>query len=221
MKRIKLYERILPNYSIGEELLNAITHGLGIVLGFIVLIFCTSKTLGCLYSFTGSLVYGLSMIILYTFSTLYHSFRPGVTKKVFQILDHCSIYVMIAGTYTPILLTVFVPTKPFIGWGLLIVQWSVSAIAITLNAIDLHCFRYFSYAAYLILGWVIAIVAPFALQIMHPCALWFLLLGGISYTIGAIAFVIGAKRHWFHGIFHILVILGSFLQFVGIYLFIL
>ncbi len=221
MNRIKLCDRILPNYTLGEEIFNSISHGIGVVLGILVCILCPIKTAGRAFPFAGSLVYGFSMIVLYTFSTLYHSLRPGTPKKVFQILDHCTIYILIAGTYSPILLTVFVPHKPLIGWGLLALQWGVSTVAIVLNAIDLHRYRYFSYAAYLILGWAIAIVAPFALRMMHPLALWYLLLGGISYTVGAVTFVIGIKQRWFHSIFHIFVIIGSFLQFVGIYLYIL
>lgn len=221
MKRIRLQDRNLPNYTLAQELLNSISHGFGILLGIVVCLVCTFKTTGRLFPFIGSLVYGLSMIILYTCSTLYHGFLPGTSKKVFQILDHCTIYILIAGTYTPIILTEFVPDMPLIGWGLLLVQWGVSIVAITLNAIDLHRYRYFSYAAYLVLGWAIAFIAPLALKIMNPVALWYLLLGGISYTIGAITFVIGTKCRWFHGIFHILVIIGSFLQFIGIYLYIL
>ena len=221
MKRIKLQDRILPNYTIGEEIFNAISHGAGILLGIAVSILCILKTAGNDFPFWGSLIYGLSMIILYTFSTLYHSLRPGTSKKVFQIMDHCTIYVLIAGTYTPILLAGFVPRMPLIGWGLLALQWGVAAFAIVLNAIDLHRYRYFSYIAYLIMGWSIAFVAPYALQLISLKALWFLLLGGISYTVGAVTFVIGIKRRWFHGVFHIFVIIGSLLQFIGIYLYIL
>lgn len=221
MKRIKLQDRVLPNYSATEELFNTISHAAGIALGIMVCVLCAIKTAGNPFPFASSLIYGLSMIILYTFSTVYHGLPFGTSKKIFQIMDHCTIYILIAGTYTPILLTAFVPNMPIIGWGLFSLQWGVSAVAIVLNAIDLHRYRYFSYAAYLILGWAIVFVAPFALQMMAPLALWYLLLGGISYTIGAVTFVIGIKRRWFHGIFHILVIIGSFLQFIGIYQYIL
>ncbi len=221
MKRIKLQDRVLPDYTVGEEILNAISHGAGIVLGIMVCILCAIKTAGRPLPFWGSLIYGLSMTVLYAFSTLYHSLRPGTSKKVLQIMDHCTIYVLIAGTYTPILLTGFIPEMPIIGWGLLALQWGVSAVAIVLNAIDLHRYRYFSYIAYLIMGWAIAFVAPYALQLISLKALWYLLLGGVSYTVGAVTFVIGIKRRWFHGIFHIFVIVGSLLQFIGIYLYIL
>lgn len=221
MKRTKLCNRILPSYTLAEELLNSISHGIGILLGIAAWILCMVKSYGNIGAFVGSFVYGLSMIILYTASTLYHSLRPGTAKKVFQIIDHCTIYVLIAGTYTPILLTAFVPVSPVIGWGLFGVQWGISILAITLNAVDLKRFRVFSYAAYVVLGWAIVFVAPAALKAVSASGLLYLLLGGISYTVGAIFFAIGKKRRWLHGVFHIFVILGSILQFIAIYEYIL
>ena len=221
MKRTKLSERSLPDYTLAEELLNAISHGIGTILGICVLILCAIKTYGNSLSFIGCIIYGLSMIMLYTVSTLYHSLARNTAKKVFQIIDHCTIYVLIAGTYTPILLTAFVPNAPVIGWGLLGLQWGVSTLAIALNAIDLKRYRVFSYATYIILGWAILFVAPAALKYLSPMGFLYLLLGGISYTIGAILFAIGKRHRWFHGMFHIFVIVGSFLQFIAIYQYIL
>ena len=221
MKRIKLSERVLPDYTLGEELFNAISHGAGVVLGIIVCLLCAFKSQGSLLPFIGSMIYGCSMIALYAISMLYHSFRPGTTKKVFQILDHCTIYLLIAGTYTPILLAAFVDDFPLIGWGLLAMQWGVSIVAIVLNAIDLHRYRYFSYFSYILLGWSIVFVVPFSMELLTTEGFSYLLSGGISYTIGALLFVIGAKHRWFHSVFHIFVVLGSLLQFIGIYSYIL
>lgn len=220
-KRIKLQDRKLPTYSLAEELVNAISHGLGGLFGILVIILCGIKTWGQPLSFTGSILYGFSMLLLYTFSTLYHSLVPGTAKKVFQIIDHCTIYVLIAGTYTPILLAAFLPDFPVIGWGLLILQWGVSALAITLNAIDLKKYRVFSYSAYVILGWVIIFVWPVATQVIPPMGLSFLFWGGVSYTIGAILYGIGSKLPWFHSVFHIFVVIGTVLQFLSVYLYIL
>lgn len=220
-KRIKLKNRKLPSYSLAEELVNAISHGLGGLFGILVLILCGSKTWGHTLPFGGSVVYGCSMLLLYTFSTLYHSLVPGTAKKVFQIIDHCTIYVLIAGTYTPILLTAFVPDFPVVGWGLLVLQWGVSVLAITLNAIDLKKYRIFSYSAYVILGWAVIFVWPAAAQVISPMGLSFLFWGGVSYTIGAVLYGIGSKLPWFHSVFHIFVVIGSVLQFLSIYLYIL
>lgn len=221
MKRTKLCSRTLPSYTASEEWLNAISHGVGVLLGILVVVLCATKARGNHLSFIGCIIYGLSMIALYTVSTLYHSLKPGTAKKVFQIIDHCTIYILIAGTYTPILLTAFVPDAPMAGWGLLGLQWGVSVLAIVLNSIDLKKFRVFSYTAYIVLGWAILFVAPIALRLLSYRAFLYLLLGGISYTIGAILFAIGKKHRWFHGVFHIFVILGSLLQFIAIYQYIL
>ncbi len=220
MERTRLQDRTLPSYTPGEERLNVITHGIGILMGFIVLLLCTMKAHTPL-SRIGGLVFGCCMIGVYTISTVYHALPPGNRKKVFQILDHCTIYLLIAGTYTPILLSAFIRPAPIVGYTLLILQWGVSAVAICLNAIDLKRFRVFSYTAYIVLGWAIIFVAPTALRVIGtPCFLW-LLMGGISYTVGAILFAIGSKKPWFHGVFHIFVLLGSFLQFLAIYLYML
>ena len=209
--------------TLGEEIANSVSHGVGALLaiaGTAVMIVTACLTSDA-YGIVSAALYGFFTILLYLFSTIYHSLTNTKAKKVFQILDHCTIYILIAGTYTPILLADIVPGNPLIGWGLLTMQWVVSAVAISLNAIDLHRYRYVSYAAYLILGWAIVIIAPLALKIMHPQALWFLLIGGISYTAGAVTFLIGIRRRYFHCIFHIFVLIGSFLQFIGIYQYIL
>lgn len=221
MKRTKLSDRTLPHYCLAEELINAISHGIGVLLGIAVCLLCAGKAFHNVLSLIGCLIYGGSMIALYTVSMLYHSLRPGIAKKVFQIIDHCTIYLLIAGTYTPILLTAFLPAEPAIGWGLLALQWGVSILAIVLNAIDLKRFRIFSYSAYVILGWAIVLVWPVAAKVICSLGLWYLLLGGISYTVGAILYGIGSKLPWFHSVFHLFVVIGSVLQFVSIYQFIL
>ena len=220
-KRIKLKDRTLPSYSLAEELVNAISHGIGGLFGILTLVLCSRKTFGSPLSFTGSVIYGLSMTLLYVVSALYHSLIPGTGKKVFQIIDHCTIYILIAGTYTPILLHSFVPNAPVVGWALLVLQWGVSALAITLNAIDLKNYRVFSYSAYIILGWAILLVWPLANTLIGTPGILYLLAGGISYTIGAILYGIGSKKPWFHSVFHLFVVLGSILQFISIYQFIL
>lgn len=217
MKHIKLKERPLPDYTRGEELLNSISHGIGILLGIVVLILSTIKTKGSHLCFAGAVIYGVSMIILYSFSTIYHALPRGNGKKIFQILDHCTIYALIAGTYTPILLSAFWSAEPLAGRILLGLQWGISLIAIVLNAIDIHKFRYFSYFSYIVLGWLIVFVLPISLRVLSHEAFMYLLAGGISYTIGAILYAIGSRHRWFHSIFHIFVVIGSILQFIGIY----
>ena len=219
MKRIKLQDRPLPKYTLSEELVNAISHGIGALLGIAVLLLCIKRSVYCQSTpaLIGSIIYGVCMITLYTISTVYHALVPGTAKKVMQILDHCSIYLLISGTYTPILLTAFIPHFPIVGWGLLGLQWGVAIFAIVLNAIDLKRFRLFSYTAYIVMGWSLIFFIPYATALIHHRGLFYILLGGISYTVGAILYGIGSKRPWFHSVFHILVLAGSFLQFWAIY----
>lgn len=223
MKRTKLKDRHLPRYSPAEELVNTLSHSIGAVLGVAVLLLCATKTAraGNIPGLAGSVIYGCSMILLYTVSAVYHALLPGTAKKVLQVLDHCTIYLLICGTYTPILLSAIIPCAPGAGWGLLTLQWGISVFAIILNAVDLKRFHVFSYLSYIIIGWSIVFIVPYALKLIAYRGLLFLLLGGISYTVGAVLYAIGSKRPWFHSVFHIFVVAGSFLQFLAIYLYII
>lgn len=223
MHRIKLSERVLPCYSRAEEITNMVTHIVGGALGILALIVgvLQSAIKGNIPAIIGSSVYGITMIALYTLSSVYHGIRPGTGKKVMQILDHCAIYFLIAGTYTPILLVAIIPLYPTIGWILLGMQWTLTAIAVTLTAIDLHCYRIFSMICYIIMGWAIIIILPQAITALSAPGFFLLLIGGILYTIGAILYGIGSKAPWFHSVFHIFVVLGSLFQFLSIILYVL
>ena len=223
MKRTKLCNRKLPNYTRGEEVTNMVTHIIGGALAIVVLILCVLRATlqGSIYGTAGSAIYGGSMIVLYAISSVYHGLYPNTGKKVMQVIDHCAIYLLIAGTYTPILLAGFVPVYPLVGWGLLTIQWGLAALAITLTAIDLKKYNVFSMICYIGMGWSIIFFINKTITVMTAQGFYLLLSGGIVYTIGAIAYGIGAKKRWFHGIFHIFVVLGSLLQFLAIYLYLL
>ena len=153
--RTKLMDRKMPDYTKGEEIFNMVSHIVGGALGVAVLV------LGIIisaihkngYGLAGSIVFGVSMILLYTMSSVYHGLREGMAKKVLQVLDHCTIYLLIAGTYTPILLSAMRPIDPVSSWILLGVVWGLSAIAITLTAIDLKKYAVFSMICYIGMGW--------------------------------------------------------------------
>ena len=218
MKRTRLSERSLPAYSRGEEIMNMVTHIVGGGFGVLVLLLCLLRA-----SVTGNslgifsvVVYGLAMVAVYTISSIYHGLRPGTAKKVLQILDHCTIYFLIAGTYTPILICAFVPTYPVIGWGLLAAEWVLCFLAATLTAIDLRAYRVFSMICYITMGWGVVFFIPQCVQVMTATGFYILLSGGIAYTIGAILFGMGVKLRWMHSVFHIFVVLGSLLQFISI-----
>ncbi len=215
MKRTKLSLRALPDYTRGEEIMNMVTHIVGGALGLLALLLCLLLARDGYGIFSG-LVYGLSMIALYAISSIYHGLLPGTGKKVLQVLDHCTIYLLIAGTYTPISLCALRPADPVLGWGMLAFQWGLTALAVTLTAIDLKKYNAFSMACYLCMGWAVLPFIKQAQAAMTVPGFGFLLAGGISYTLGAILYGIGSKKRWFHSVFHIFVVLGSFLQLIAV-----
>ena len=219
-KRLQLKERVLPRYSRGEEVMNMVTHIVGGGMGLLVLTLCLLKAEG-VASVVGSAVYGLAMIALYTVSSIYHGLRPEMAKKVMQVLDHCTIYVLIAGTYTPILLIAFRTVYPGICWGLMAMEWALAALAVTLTAIDLKKYNAFSMVCYIFLGWGIVFFLPQTVEVLGKTGFGWLLAGGIAYTVGAVLYGIGSKKPWFHSVFHIFVVLGSFLQAVAICFYVL
>lgn len=221
MKRTKLCDRVLPHYCRGEEIMNMVTHITGGGLAVIGSIFCILAA--CRYGGWGNIlsavIYCVSMIGVYTMSSIYHGLHTGTAKKVMQVIDHCAIYFLIAGTYTPIMVTGFLPVYPGIGWGLLIMQWVLTAIAVTLTAIDLKKYKVFSMVCYIFMGWGIIFFLKQAMEVMTPPGFYWLLAGGIAYTIGAVLFGLGKKLPWMHAVFHIFVILGSAFQYFSILLY--
>lgn len=199
--------------------MNMMTHIVGGALGVIALILCLIRAVmrNNLLGVIGSAIYGGTMIVLYSISSIYHGLRPSTGKKVMQIIDHCVIYFLICGTYTPILLSAFVPVYPLIGWGVLVFEWALAILAATLTAIDLKKYNVFSMICYIAMGWCIILFLPQAINVMTRTGFYLLLAGGITYTIGAIVYGIGSKVHWMHSVFHIFVVLGSLLQFLAIY----
>ena len=221
MKRTKLSDRVLPDYSRGEELMNTVTHIVGGALGVAALTLCVvfAALRQNVYGVVGSAIYGASLIALYTVSSVYHGLKPGMGKKVMQIVDHCTIYFLIAGTYTVIVLSAIRPRYPVLGWGLFAFEWAMAALATTLTAIDLKKYNVISMICYIGLGWAIIPFARQALEVLTLPGFLFLLLGGIAYTIGAVLYGIGSRKKWMHSVFHIFVVLGSVLQFFAVLLY--
>ena len=223
MRRIKLADRVLPTYTKGEEIFNMTTHIVGGGLGLIGMILCIimSAKHYNVYGIIGSIIYGISLITLYTISSVYHGLSPKIkAKKVMQILDHCSIYILIAGCYTPILLTSIRAVDSVTAWWLLGIVWVLAAIGITLNAIDLESTKIFSMICYLLMGWCIIFKFDVLLKAVPVGGIVFLVLGGIAYTAGTIFYGLGTKIKYFHSIFHLFILLGSILQFFSILLYV-
>ena len=221
MKRTKLSQRRLPNYSRGEEIMNMVTHIVGGGLAVVALFACIicSSLNHNLWGIGTSLIYGATLITMYTISSIYHGLRTNYSKKVMQVLDHCTIYFLIAGTYTVVLLSALRPAYPKIAWGIFALEWALTALAVTLTAIDLKKYSVFSMVCYIGMGWAII---PFWQQVLEVLTLWgfgLLLAGGIAYTIGSILYGLGKKKKWMHSVFHIFVVLGSLLQFLAVVLY--
>lgn len=221
MKRTKLCDRQLPDYSRGEERMNAVTHIVGAGLGVVALILCLVHAAWNrnLYGVIGSAIYGVSLIALYTMSSVYHGLKAEMPKKVMQVIDHCTIYFLIAGTYTVLVLSAVRPAYPVLGWGLFVFEWVVAAIATTLTAIDLRKYRVLSMVCYIGLGWAVLPFVRQVTEVLTPVGFCLLLLGGIAYTVGAVLYGIGSRKKWMHSVFHIFVLLGSILQFFAVLLY--
>ncbi len=212
MKREKLSERILPSYTRGEEIFNMVSHIVGGAVGITALVLCVvfAAIKGNAYGVVGSAIYGASMIILYTCSSIYHGLRPHrMSKRVFQVIDHCSIFLLIAGTYTPICFCTLREYSPALGWTVFGVVWAAAAVGITLNAIDIKSFKTFSGICYLAMGWCIVFTWKAVPYIISKGGAWLLVLGGVCYTVGALFYYLLKKRRYMHSVFHIFVVLGS------------
>ena len=218
MKRTPLDQRQLPNYTRGEEIANMVTHVVGAVLGIVITVLAAAVAAWHkdLWGVVSGSVYGISMICLYTVSSVYHGLRPSRGKKVMQVIDHCTIYLLIAGTYTPILLSAIRPAYPALAWGIFAAEWGITAIAVVFTAIDHKRFAVLSMICYIGMGWCIVLALKPTLAVLGRTGFLWLLAGGVSYTLGAVLYGIGSKRPVLHTVFHVFVDLGSILQAVCI-----
>ncbi len=212
----------LANYSNTEEKFNTLTHGLGIPLGIIALIQCPYLA----WQYDGWLrlaciLYGSSLIAMYCISTAYHAAKPSTLKICLRTLDHCTIYFLIAGTYSPILLSVIRAANTSIAIGLLIMEWGLGILAVILTAIDLKKYFVFSMICYIFMGWGIMLFPQTALAAIPTTGFVLLLSGGIVYTVGALLYGIGKKIQYVHSVFHLFVLAGSILQYCSITYYIL
>ncbi|MBE5957539.1 MAG: hemolysin III family protein [Lachnospiraceae bacterium] len=221
MKRTKLKDRKLPDYTKGEEIFNMVSHIVGGGFGVVALVLCIimAAVKGNALGVICSIVYGITLIDLYTMSSIYHGLKPGMAKKVMQVIDHCTIYFLIAGSYTPVLLVKLLPMYPAIAWSLFALVWGCAIVACTLTAIDLKKYNVFSMICYLAMGWCIIFFIRQTFQVMTFNGGMLLLLGGIAYTIGAVLYGVGVKKRYMHSVFHLFIILGSVLHFFAIFLY--
>ena len=221
MTRTKLSDRQLPGYTRGEELFNFISHIVGGAFAIVATVTCILKAAfaGSAWGVVGASIYGASLIVLYAISSVYHGLRPSTGKKVMQVIDHCTIYFLICGTYTPVVLSAIRPAHPALGWSLFGFEWLLAVVACTLTAIDLKKYSVFSMACYIGMGWAVIPFAKQTLEAMGVPGFLLLLLGGIAYTVGSVLYGLGKTKKWMHSVFHIFVVLGAVLQYFAVLLY--
>ena len=220
-KRVDKVRNTLKQYTTGEEIANSITHGVGVLLGVvampILLIFSAQSHTDVGFKIASSIIYCLSMILLYTASTLYHSLTNERAKRLFKLFDHASIYLLIAGTYTPFAL---VTLRDSYGWLLFFLLWGMAAAGIISEAVWKTRPRWFATVIYLVMGWSAIWVLPEIYRSLDAGGFWLLVAGALAYTLGTIFYVI-KKVKWFHSVFHGWVLLATFLHFFAILLFVI
>ena len=212
-------------YSIGEEIANSITHGVGALLSIaaLVLLIVFSAIYGTPLHIIASIIYGTTLVILYTMSTLYHAITNEKAKKVLRILDHSSVYLLIAGTYTPFTLLVLTKSSLALGITICCVVWALAILGIIFSVFFTGKMKIFTTIMYVLLGWFIIFVFPSLYHVMKDLdampGIYLLIAGGICYTVGAIFYII--KKRYFHSIWHGFVLLGSILHFFAVLLYVI
>lgn len=201
-------------YTLGEEIFNSVSHGTGglLAIGGTVVLIVFAAIYSNAWGVVSSAIYGASMIILYTMSTLYHAITNKKAKKFFRIMDHNTIFLLIAGTYTPITL---VPLRGTVGWVLFGIVWGAAIIGIVFNSINLEKFKKISLVCYVAMGWVIIFAVKPMIHSVATISLVFLLMGGVLYTAGIVFYVI-KKIKYFHSIWHLFTIAGTVFHYFAV-----
>lgn len=206
-------------YSLGEEIAHSVTHGLGVVASIVGL--CVLVVFAALHGgpteIVAAAVFGSTLILLYTASTLYHSIPLPQTKSVLRVIDHASIYLLIAGTYTPF--TLITLAGPW-GWSLFATVWSLAAVGVAFKVFYTGRFEALSLIIYLAMGWCGVVAARPMLDTLPVPGLWLLLAGGLAYT-GGVAFYAMKRLRYHHAIWHLFVLAGSVLHYFAVLLYVI
>lgn len=205
--------------TVGEEVFNAVSHGIGTGLGILglVLLILRARPLGDTLTLVSVVIFGCTLILLYLMSTLYHAIAHKGAKRVLRVFDHVMIFLLIAGTYTPFTL---ISMRGTLGTVLLIVIWAVAIVNVVLSAISLTRFKTLGMVSYVVMGWAIVVAMPTLIRGVGWGGAGMLLAGGIFYTAG-IFFYARKTRYFSHAIWHIFVLLGSICHFFAVYSFVL
>lgn len=210
----KRKEMNLPSYTLLEEIANAVTHGIGALLAIAAIVLLPIFSPKEPKYLLSVIFYGITLFILYIISTMYHALGLCGAKKVFRVLDHCSIFLLIAGTYTPISILAI---KGVAGWVIFGVVWGAAVLGIILNSIDLRKYAKASLVCYIAMGWCVVFAFKPLLESVTRGQLSLLIWGGIAYTVGAVIYAVGKKVKYMHSLWHLFVLLGSILHFFMIF----
>ncbi|MCL2248178.1 MAG: hemolysin III family protein [Oscillospiraceae bacterium] len=220
-KKFKITD--LPDYTRGEELFNMITHITGGGLGIVALLACVivAGLHHNVWGIVSGIIYGISVIILFTVSSVYHGLHVGLPKRVFRVLDHCMIYLLIAGTYTPVVLGQFRVVYPFDAWLIFGVIWGLAALGITLTAIDRKKYSKFAMVCYLGMGWAAMFRVTRLIEVLGVAFFVLIIAGGVLYTVGVVFYALGRKKKYMHSVFHLFVNAASVLHSIAIAAFVM
>ena len=212
----------IPSYTLGEEITNSITHGLGALFSIVALVLMIIKAIrkgDTALCFVVLIVYGTFMFITYVISCVYHGLSPKLRgKAILRVIDHCNVYLLVLGTIIPVAL---LGVKGIYGWLLFSFALCLNVVGIVFTAIDVDKYSKISVFCHLLSGWsVLFFTKPLITNASINC-FWFILFGVVSYSIGAILYCIGKSKKYMHSIFHIFVLIGSILQWLAIYLYLI
>lgn len=219
--RTPLRERPFPDYTHREEMMNMLSHAVGVVCAIVMMVIAVRASSGDPLKVACSIIYVATVLAAMLFSSIYHGLPKGMSKQVFRVIDHCDIFFTIAGTYTPITLIGIVPINPAMGWTIFAIEWGLAIIGATLNAIDLKRYSKFSMACYLGMGWCVIISLRDTILAMTLEGFLWIIGGGVAFTIGAVLYLIGKKKRYRHFIFHVFVLIGLVTQFIGVWWYLL
>ena len=214
MDQVKKRTISIPDYTMGEEICNAVTHGLGALLSAVALTLLAIRAHGALSIITVTL-FGVAMIQLYTVSCVYHALSPSLAgKKVLRVIDHCNVFLLVFGTYLPVALLGVGGSE---GWILLGIVALFTVLGIVLTAIDVDRFQAASVVCHLLSGWSILFGIPSLLRTVGSTGLLYMILGGVMYSIGAVLYGAGKSKRYRHSVFHIFCLLGTICHFWAVY----
>ena len=208
------------SYSLGEEIANSVTHGVAAifsVVGLILMVTLAALRSQSAVAVTAVAIFGVSMIVLYTASTLYHAITNRKAKKILQVFDPSSIYLLIAGSYTPFCLIALQGT---LGWTLCIAEWVLAAVGILLQPILMKRGNFINCLIYLAMGWLVLLVIKPLVAALPAGGLWLLVAGGLAYSVGVFFYVMN-RIPFNHAIWHVFVFAGTLLQFLSVFFYVL